>query len=64
MYGTSVYETWERTSVDDKDEAEWTAGDLVEIIIMRFRERHPESKRNYWVSISFTIDGIRSETVD
>ncbi len=42
MYGTSTQEVWEKTDANDD---EWTAGDVVEIMLPRFRKKHPTPSR-------------------
>ena len=42
MYGTSTQEVWEKTDANDD---EWTVGDVVEIMLLRFRKKHPTQAR-------------------
>lgn len=57
-YGTATHEVWERIdrerrdgaqpAGDDEDGAQlcaWTVGDVIEIALLRFRERHPDRAR-------------------
>ena len=57
-YGTATHEVWERIdrerrdgaqpASDDEDGAQlcaWTVGDVIEIALLRFRERHPDRAR-------------------
>ena len=45
-YGSSTHEVWEKvTDGHDENSLVWTAGDAIELMLIRFRERHPERKR-------------------